>query len=98
MNEVIMPILFGGLRSVWGWLQNSLSDWDMETQGWKFWKAINKFEVSQLIQTVLRTLVYAGVAYFGLGQDIVMSTGVAVGFDIVADKLADVVKKVNAGK
>lgn len=63
----LWPIGAGLLRNVGGWLQTSLED-----------NKIQSYEWAMLGKTMIEVVVLAVAAHFGLGTDLLQSSGLAV--------------------
>ena len=74
--EIITVVGAGVFRNVAGWVENALEDGKFEGYEWK-----------QLLGTTARVAVLGSAAYIGLGTGILPAAGIAVGIDLVMNKL-----------
>jgi len=64
--SLLIPVLAGGIRSVAGWVENSLQG-NHVSFNWKLLGA-----------TILQVVILSTAAYFGLGMDITTASAVGV--------------------
>ena len=82
MGDAIILIGASILRSIVGWLNNSLQDYSYAEHKMKFWKAIQPYEIDKGLKGIGRTLMIVLAAYFGLNADVTTEAGIGVLIDI----------------
>lgn len=65
--ELIIPLLAGAGRNIFGWLEGALKD-----------GTIDKFEWGQLAGTILEVAVLSFSVMYGLGLDVTAASGIGV--------------------
>ena len=67
MLEYLIPVCAGVLRNVAGWLEDSLKDGEIQSYEWM-----------KLLSTTIQVVVLALSVHFGLGADLLTSSGIGI--------------------